>query len=76
MSTPEPATPPIRAIVTPVTGFQQNCTIVWCARTKKAAAIDPGGEVDRLLAAIESCQQSIFGALNPPRKPILQSLSV
>jgi hydroxyacylglutathione hydrolase len=45
--------PPIRAMIAPVTPLQQNCTIVWCARTKKAAIIDPGGEVDRLLAAIE-----------------------
>jgi len=44
--------PPIRAIIAPVTPLQQNCTIVWCTKTKKAAVIDPGGEVDRLLAAI------------------------
>ena len=53
MSTPEPATPPIRAIVTPVTGFQQNCTIVWCAKTKKAAVIDPGGDLARILQPIK-----------------------
>jgi glyoxylase-like metal-dependent hydrolase (beta-lactamase superfamily II) len=45
--------PPIRALVAPVTPLQQNCTIVWCAKTKKAAVIDPGGEVPRLLAALE-----------------------
>jgi hydroxyacylglutathione hydrolase len=44
---------PIRAVVAPVTPLQQNCTIVWCARTKKAAIIDPGGEAPRLLKAIE-----------------------
>jgi hydroxyacylglutathione hydrolase len=43
---------PIRAIVAPVTPLQQNCTIVWCTVTKKAAIIDPGGEVPRLLKAI------------------------
>lgn len=47
------ATPPIRALIAPVTPFQQNCTIVWCARTNKAAIIDPGGEVPRLLAALK-----------------------
>ncbi len=48
-----PADPmPIRAIVAPVTPLQQNCTIVWCTATKKAAIIDPGGEVPRLLKAI------------------------
>lgn len=44
--------PPIRAIVVPVTPLQQNCTIVWCTKTKKAAVIDPGGEVPRLLEVI------------------------
>jgi glyoxylase-like metal-dependent hydrolase (beta-lactamase superfamily II) len=44
-----PKTPPIRALVAPVTPLQQNCTIVWCQATRKAAVIDPGGEVPRLL---------------------------
>ncbi len=37
--------PPIQAMVAPVTPLQQNCTIVWCTKTRKAAVIDPGGEV-------------------------------
>jgi glyoxylase-like metal-dependent hydrolase (beta-lactamase superfamily II) len=41
-------------MVVPVTPFQQNCTIVWCARTSKAAIIDPGGEVDGLIQAVRS----------------------
>jgi hydroxyacylglutathione hydrolase len=45
-------TAPIQALIAPVTALQQNCTVVWCARTNKAAVIDPGGEVPRLLAAI------------------------
>jgi len=52
MNAPQPPLP-IRALVAPVTPLQQNCTIVWCARTKKAAIIDPGGEVPRLLAALK-----------------------
>jgi hydroxyacylglutathione hydrolase len=43
---------PIRAMVAPVTPLQQNCTIVWCVKTKKAAVIDPGGEVPRLLKGV------------------------
>ncbi|MDD4880497.1 MAG: MBL fold metallo-hydrolase [Gallionellaceae bacterium] len=39
--------------VIPVTPFQQNCTLVWCEATGKAALIDPGGEPESLLAAIE-----------------------
>src|SRR3569623_1304758 len=44
--------PPIQALIAPVTPLQQNCTLVWCARTNKAALIAPGGEVDRLLAIV------------------------
>jgi glyoxylase-like metal-dependent hydrolase (beta-lactamase superfamily II) len=40
--------PPIKALVVRVTPLQQNCTIVWCTKTKKAAVIDPGGEAPRL----------------------------
>ena len=47
-----PSEPPIRALIAPVTPLAQNCTIVWCAKTKKAAIIDPGGEVPRLLQAL------------------------
>ncbi len=46
-----PDEPPIRAVIAPVTPLQQNCTIVWCAKTRKAAVIDPGGEVERILKA-------------------------
>jgi hydroxyacylglutathione hydrolase len=45
-------TPTIRALIAPVTPLQQNCTIVWCAKTLKAAIIDPGGEAPRLLAGL------------------------
>ncbi len=39
--------------VIPVTQFQQNCSLVWCEQTKHAALIDPGGDLDRLLAAVD-----------------------
>ncbi len=44
--------PAIRAFVAPVTPLQQNCTVVWCAKTSRAAVIDPGGEIDKVLAEI------------------------
>src|SRR5215469_7191019 len=44
---------PISALIAPVTPLQQNCTVVWCAATRKAAVIDPGGEVDHLLQILE-----------------------
>jgi glyoxylase-like metal-dependent hydrolase (beta-lactamase superfamily II) len=39
--------------VVPVTAFQQNCSIVWCENTRRAAVVDPGGDLDRVLAAVE-----------------------
>jgi glyoxylase-like metal-dependent hydrolase (beta-lactamase superfamily II) len=42
----------IRAAIVPVTSFQQNCTLLWCARTSRAAVIDPGGDLERVHEAI------------------------
>jgi hydroxyacylglutathione hydrolase len=57
MNAPQPPPPKqdlaIRALIAPVTPLQQNCTIVWCAKTMKAAIIDPGGEVPRLMQALK-----------------------
>jgi len=36
----------------PVTAFQQNCSLLWCEQTKEAAVIDPGGDLDTVLAAV------------------------
>ncbi len=41
----------MRYQVIPVTPFQQNCSLVWCETTGRAALIDPGGDADRLLEA-------------------------
>ena len=43
----------------PVTPFQQNCSILWCDRTMKAAVVDPGGELDRLIAAAQALGVSL-----------------
>ncbi|WP_298332783.1 MBL fold metallo-hydrolase [Asticcacaulis sp.] len=47
------AEPPIRLFVAPVTPLQQNCTVVWCTKTHKAAVIDPGGDIEPVLAEIK-----------------------
>ena len=50
---PVSATPPALQYVTvPVTAFAQNSSIVWCPVTKRAAVIDPGGDLDRLRDAV------------------------
>ena len=45
--------PPLRVAIIPVTPLQQNCALVWCTSTNKAAVIDPGGDVPVILKAIE-----------------------
>lgn len=39
--------------VVPVTPFQQNCSIIWCEKTKEAAVVDPGGDLDQVLQVID-----------------------
>jgi hydroxyacylglutathione hydrolase len=39
-------------LVIPVTGFEQNCTLLWCGATKCAVVVDPGGDVGRIRKAI------------------------
>lgn len=39
--------------IMPVTPFQQNCSVIICEETNKAAIVDPGGEVDRIKAHLE-----------------------
>ncbi len=48
----DPATPPLRAAIIPVTPLQQNCTLLWCTATNKAAFVDPGGDLPRLKDAL------------------------
>lgn len=40
--------------VVPVTAFEQNCTVLWCEKTKRAAVVDPGGDLDRIEAVLAS----------------------
>ena len=44
---------PIKYQTVPVTPFEQNCSILWCSETMKAAIVDPGGNLSRITAAIE-----------------------
>lgn len=41
----------LQGVIIPVTPFRQNCSLIWCSETKRAAVIDPGGEIERILAA-------------------------
>lgn len=41
-----------KALIIPVTPFQQNCTLLWCDTTKRAVVIDPGGDLPDIERAI------------------------
>lgn len=43
----------MRFEIIPVTPYQQNCSLIWCETTGSAALIDPGGDVEQLLAAVK-----------------------
>ena len=43
----------LKYLTIPVTPFQQNCSLVWDDASKQAAVIDPGGDTERILAAVE-----------------------
>lgn len=38
--------------IIPVTPFQQNCSLIWCEKTKYAAVVDPGGNIERIQAEV------------------------
>lgn len=42
----------IAAAIVPVTPFQQNCTLIWDEETKIGVIVDPGGDAERILAAV------------------------
>lgn len=39
----------MKVIVIPVTQLEQNCSLLCCEHTNKAAVVDPGGEIQRIL---------------------------
>jgi glyoxylase-like metal-dependent hydrolase (beta-lactamase superfamily II) len=44
---------PLKVTIVPVTPFAQNCSIVACTATNRAAIVDPGGDLPRIRAAID-----------------------
>lgn len=39
--------------IIPVTAFEQNCTLLWCEQSRKAAVVDPGGDIARILSIVQ-----------------------
>lgn len=53
MTQPSPQKPALAVTIVPVTPFQQNASIIVCTATNRAAVVDPGGDLDRLIAALK-----------------------
>lgn len=34
--------------IIPVTAFEQNCSVLWCEASKRAAIVDPGGDLEKI----------------------------
>ncbi|CCF20034.1 putative enzyme [Pseudorhizobium banfieldiae] len=49
----------LQAGIVPVTPFQQNCAILFDADTKGGVVIDPGGDVERIVEAIDGNKLTI-----------------
>ena len=45
--------------IIPVTPFLQNCTLLWCDESGQGALIDAGGDIPKLLAAVDKAQVKI-----------------
>jgi glyoxylase-like metal-dependent hydrolase (beta-lactamase superfamily II) len=43
----------------PVTPYQQNCSIIKCETTGKAAIVDPGGDVENILAGVAQLDATV-----------------
>ena len=44
----------MRFVIVPVTPLAQNCTLLCCEQTRRAAVVDPGGEIERIIGTAQS----------------------
>jgi glyoxylase-like metal-dependent hydrolase (beta-lactamase superfamily II) len=49
----------IKVVIVPVTAYQQNCSVVKCEASGKIAIVDPGGDCDRIKAAVAQLGGSV-----------------
>jgi hydroxyacylglutathione hydrolase len=48
-----------KAMIIPVSPFQQNCCLLWDDETRQAVVVDPGGDVPIILDAIQQAGVSV-----------------
>ncbi|MEM6711271.1 MAG: MBL fold metallo-hydrolase [Pseudomonadota bacterium] len=51
--------PTLDIVVIPVTAFQQNASLLICKATRKAALVDPGGEAEKLISAVDGANVTL-----------------
>ncbi len=49
----------MKLAIIPVTALQQNCSLIWCEETAKAAVIDPGDDLEPIRQAIAKHQVEV-----------------
>jgi glyoxylase-like metal-dependent hydrolase (beta-lactamase superfamily II) len=54
-----PTNETMKAFIIPVTQFMQNCSLLCCEETGKAAVVDPGGDLDQILDAAKQAEVEI-----------------
>lgn len=49
----------MKVILIPVTSFAQNCSLLCCEQSGKAAVVDPGGDIERILEQAKQAEVTI-----------------
>ena len=49
----------IQCTIVPVTPYQQNCSVIRCEDTGHAAIVDPGGDIERILEAVQQLDAKV-----------------
>lgn len=44
--------PKLQGMIIPVTPLQQNCSVLWCTETRRAVVVDPGGDIEKIMAEV------------------------
>lgn len=44
----------LKCNIVPVTPYVQNCSIIMCEASGAAAIVDPGGDIERIIAAVDA----------------------
>jgi hydroxyacylglutathione hydrolase len=42
--------------IIPVTAYAQNCSLLWCTKTRSAAIVDPGGDINKIMDAVAQAE--------------------